>query len=388
MSFGVTPEGFARKTLAEIKASLETGWRGIFGSNTDLSESTPDAQIIGLFAAALDEVWQAAAAVYASFRPSQAIGQALSDIVQFNGITRQQGTPSAVLMTITTTGGSVALNTTHRFATTSGDLFYPIFPNSYSNGSSVIMVAVEKGPIAVGIGQLTQIVTPVSGLVSVTNAAVNYNTGTLDESDADLRARQAVSTEMAATNILESLYAALLNVAGVSDVRIYVNATAATVDGRPSNSYEVVILGGSNTDIANAIWQHHPAGIELFGSTSQDIIDSQGQTRSIEFTRPTLVPIYVTVTVASTSAYPDTGDADIKQAILDYAAGVLVPGEKFGIGDDVFPSRIYTAINSVPGHHVTALLVDDVDPPVSAADIVIDETEMASFVLANIDVTS
>lgn len=387
MSFGVTPAGFVRKTLAEIKASLETGWRGIFGTNTDLSESTPDAQIIGLFAGALDEAWQAAAGVYSSFRPSQAAGQALSDIVQFNGITRKGGTRSRVFTVITTTG-AVLVTTGSRFSSAAGDLFRPLADAALINGSSLQLEAVEVGPIAVGAGELTTIVTPLANLVSLTNGAPNFVTGTLEESDSDLRKRQIVSTEMAASNILEALYSALLNVSGVSDVRIYVNATAGTVDGRPSNSYEIVILGGTNLDIANAIWQHHPAGIELFGSTSQVIVDSQGNNQTIEFTRPTPVLIYVDVTVAPTVAYPDTGDDDIKQAILDYAAGLLVAGEKFGIGDDVLVSRIYSATNSVPGNHVTALLVDDVDPPVAATDIVIDETEIASFVLANIDVHS
>lgn len=387
MSFGVTPEGFVRKTLAEIKTSLETGWRSIFGSNTDLTPSTPDAQIIALFAGALDEAWQAAAGVYSSFRPSQAAGQALSDIVQFNGITRKAGIPSAVWITVTTTG-TVNLTTAHRFSTVGGALFRPFFDNAYINNDSVLCLAVELGPVPAGAGQLTQIVTPVANLVSITNPAANYYTGTFDESDSELRARQLVSTEMAATNILEALYSALYNVEGVTDVRIYVNATAGVVDGRPSNSYEVVVLGGTNANVAAAIWQHHPAGIELFGSSSQVIIDSQGNNQTIEFTRPTTVPIYISMTLASTSAYPDTGDADIKQAIVDYAAGLLVAGEGFGIGDDVLVTRLYTAINSVPGHHVTALLVDDVDPAVSAADIVIDETEIASFLVANIDVTS
>lgn len=387
MSFGVTPTGFVRKTLAEIMTSLETGWRDIFGSNTDLSPSTPDAQILGLFAGALDEAWQAAAAAYSSFRPSQAVGQALSDIVQFNGIARLEGTKSRVFTVIQTTG-IVLVTTSSRFASDAGDLFAPMADAALINGSSLQLEAVEVGPISVGALELTTIVTPLANLVSISNAAQNHVTGTSQESDAELRARQILSTETAATNILESLYSALYSVSGVTAVRIYVNATAGTVDGRPSNSYEIVVIGGTNLAVAQAIWAHHPAGIELFGATSQVIVDSQGNNQTIEFTRPTAVPIYITVTVAPTSAYPDTGDDDIKQAIVDYANGILVPGEGFGIGDDVLVSRLYSAINSVPGHHATAFLCDDVDPPVAATNIVIDETEIASFLVANIDVTS
>lgn len=385
MSFGVTETGFVRKTLAEIKADLEAGWRLIFGSNTDLTPSTPDAQIIGLLAGSLDEAWQAAAGVYSSMRPSQAAGQSLSDIVQFNGITRQDGTSSTVVATVTTTG-SITLTTAHRFATGSGAQFRPFAGGIYANNDTVLMIAVEIGPIPVGVGDLTQIVTPVANLTSITNVASNFSTGTLDESDSDLRARQAVSTENSAINILEALYASLAQISGVTSVRIYVNSTAATVGGRPAKSYEVVIQGGANATIATTIWQNHPAGIEVYGTTTQNIIDSQGNTQAMKFTRPSSMMIYVDVTKSPTADYPATGDDDIKQAIVDYAEGRLIPGLGFGIGDDVFASLLYTPINSVAGHHVTALLVDDVNPPVSAADIAIGETQIAAFATSRVRV--
>lgn len=385
MSFGVTPTGFVRKTLSEILDSLESGWRDIFGASIDLSESSPDAQILGLFAGALDEAWQAAAALYGSYRPSQSVGAALSEIVLFNGISRKIGTPSLVATTITTTG-SVNITSSARFASVAGDLFAPTLPGSYANGSTVLLYAVEKGPITVPAGELNRIVTPISKLTAITNPLANYYTGAYEESDAELRARQLLSTENSAINILEALYASLGQLDGVTALRIYVNDTAATVAGRPAKSYEVVIQGGDDAEIADTIWDNHPAGIEIYGTTTQNITDSQGNTQAMKFTRPTPVDIIVNIVVAPTSSYPGDGDAQIKQAILDYAAGLMVSGEKFGVGDDVLLTKLYTPINSIPGHHVTTLQIGA--PSLGTSDLTIAEDEIANFTIANITVTS
>lgn len=388
MTYGVTPAGFVAKPAAVIQSELEDGWRGIFGASVNLDPDTPDAQILGTFALPLDEAWQVMAAIYASFRPSQAAGAALSEIVAFNGITRKFGGHTVVSATISTSGGTVFLPDGTRARTVAGDEFelQTDLGNSFANGAGSLWQAVEKGPITVGPGELSEIVTPVSGWTGVSNALAQLITGSDEESDGTLRARRRVSTQTGATNILDALYSQVLQVAGVLAARVYVNDTGAVVDGRPAHSYEVVVEGGDDAAVAAAIWLKHPAGIELFGTTTENILDSQGFTQAIDFTRPTYVDIIVEVTVSATADYPATGDDDIKQAILDYAGGQLVEGEEFGIGDDVLLSRLYSATNSVPGHHVTALQIGD--PVLGTSDISIDETERARFTLANITVNS
>lgn len=386
MSFGVVPTGFSRPPLSDLLADLEAGWVAIFGATVDLSPDGPDAQILGILSGALDEIWQVGLAAYSSYRPRQAVGTALSEIVGFNGITRKAGSPSTVLVRTVSDGAGSVLTTSFRIESEAGDLFRPAVPGFFDDATSFAFLSVEDGPITVSASENWKIVTPVAGLNSMENDAATFLVGTSDESDAELRARQVLSTENGATNILEALYSALLQVEGVTRVRVYVNATNATVDGRPAHSYEVIVIGGADLDVAQAIWENHPAGIELFGATTQNINDSQGFVQAIEFTRPTLVPIIVNVVVSSTTDYPATGDEDMKQAIVDYANGLLVEGEELGIGDDVLLSRLYSATNSIPGHNVTTLQIGD--PALGTADIVIDETEIADFLVVNITVTS
>ncbi len=388
MSFGVTPTGFVGKPLADQLTEFEAGWRAIFGNDVDLSPDTPDGEVLALVAAALDEAWQVGEATYFSYRLRQAVGTALSDLVALIGLSRLLGTPTTVTAVVNTPGALILANLTSSFRIESeaGDLFRPVTPGTAGDTAVRTFQSVENAALIVSPTETWKVVTPVANLQGIVSNATPPVIGTNDESDAVLRARALLSTENGATNILESLYSALLQVAGVSRVRVYVNATNGTVDGRPPHSYEVVIVGGADADIANAIWQNHPAGIEVFGTTTEVIVDSQGFNQSMEFTRPTLIPIIIDIVTSSTPEYPSTGDDEMKQAILDYAAGLLVEGEQFGIGDDVLLSRLYTALNSIPGHNVTALQIGA--PGLGTADLVIDEDEIADFQLVNITVTS
>jgi uncharacterized phage protein gp47/JayE len=315
------------------------------------------------------------------------VGAALSELVGLNGISRKPGLASTLQLTVNTTGGSVDIPFSFRLEGETGETFFTNAPGSYANGSTIVMASIEHVALIFTGPEVWRILTPVSGLDSLDTLA-QLQIGSPDESDAELRARQILSTENGATNILESLYSSLLQVSGVARVRIYVNDTNSTVDGRPAHSYEVVVDGGADLDVAEAIWDRHPAGIELFGTTSQNITDSQGQTQAIEFTRPVVVPIYIIVNTSADARYPATGDEDIKQAIVDYANGLLVEDEQLTIGDDVRQSRLFTPANSIQGHNVVTILIGIAPTPTLETDIVIDETEIAQFLIANIIVNS
>lgn len=386
-TYGVTASGFVRKPLSVIIAELEANWITIFGPDVDMSASTPDGQWIGVRAAMQDELWQLAEADYQSMRPQQAIGAGLSDIVVFNDMTRNAGSFSLVTVGLVSTQ-DITLSDAFRLQSSAGDLWKPLAPGLYANGSFPVFQAVESGPVSVPIGDSWTVVTPLSGITSFANAAVNYVTGTATETDGELRARQRVSTENQAVNILEALNAALLDIDGVTRARVYVNDTAGVVAGRPSKSYEVVVEGGTDLEIADAIWANHPSGIEIFGMTSQVIVDSQGFNQTMKFTRPTPVPIIVDIDLSVGTDYPGTGDDEMKQAIVDYSnkAGAFADLPGFGIGDDVNISKLYTPINSIPGQFVIALQIGD--PILGTIDIPVSELEYPVFTIGNITVSS
>src|SRR5690606_29993812 len=125
--------------------------------------------------------------------------------------------------------------------------------------------------------------------------------------------------------VIDAIFAGVSNIEGVTQVVVLENDTDTTnVDGLPPHSFQVIVVGGNDTDIADVIWLKKPAGILAFGSTAVEILDSQGLPHDISFSRPTLVDIYVEVDITTFADYPSNGDDLIKQAIVDYANGDLI----------------------------------------------------------------
>lgn len=240
----------------------------------------------------------------------------------------------------------------------------------------------ETGPNAQDANTIQSIQSPVIGWDSVTNPSAAVE-GTNVETDDELRLRYVDAKFTDSLNTYEAIYAAILLLDGVEQVIIYENETDTTLISPPvpAHSFYPIVLGGNSEEIAQAIWDNKPAGIGTYGGVTETVIDSQGVGHTINFGRPTDLPIYVEVSVTADSNYPTNGDDQIKQAIYDYINGLK-------IGEDVIFSRLYTPINTVPGHYVTTLLVDDVDPPVASANVTVDYFKRATITLADIVVNS
>ncbi len=164
-------------------------------------------------------------------------------------------------------------------------------------------------------------------------------------------------------------------------------ATAVLKGGRLAKSFEAVIEGGSDADVANKIWTTKPAGIQTFGNTSFTITDSQGEQQIINFSRPT--PIYIWVAVALTlypeETFPPNGQDLVADAIDSY-------GNSLGIGVDVLLQRVLAQIFTVSGiasgvMQIAATNGPGDSPLYGTADIPIQENEIAVFDLSRITVT-
>lgn len=206
-------------------------------------------------------------------------------------------------------------------------------------------VAKSTGPIPALANTLTVIETPVPGFSSVNNP-LDGVIGRDEETDAALRLRRFTSLRLAGAGAVEAIRARLQNVTNVVAAYVFENPTG-TVDtaGRPPHSVECVVTGGADADIATTIWNAKPGGIELFGSVTENITDSQGTVQPIKFSRATDIYVWIDVvlTLYSEEAFPSDGYTLVRDAILNYAA------ENIGIGTDVLLKRLYTPIFSIPG---------------------------------------
>lgn len=294
-------------------------------------------------------------------------------VVEFDGADGSK--PHSMIKVVTNTlydGGAVAVTIQVT------ELQAGVLPNV-----DIAVEAEEAGDIRAYAGTLTIIETTVAGWSAVTNAS-DIDNGRDIESDAALRLRRGITLQTSGDATVESIRSRLLEIDNVTAVRVFENVTDVTDSfGRPPHSIECVVEGGTDTDIAELIWQVKGAGIETYGGDSETVYDSQGFPHTINFSRPTPIDIYVDAAlVVDPLVYPTGGDDAVKQAIVDFAKA------NWGIGADVIYTELFGAIHQIEGILEIDLKIDTAPAPAGVVNIAINDDEIASFDTANIAVTS
>ena len=248
------------------------------------------------------------------------------------------------------------------------------------NQGTTDATAESDGPTQAIAGLLTVIETPVTGLTSVLNVT-DAEVGRFVETDLELRSRRGETLQVAGKATVDAIRAALLNMEGVTDVIIFENDSLVELNGIPPKSYETVVNGADDADIAQKLWDTKPAGIRTFGDITENATDSLGFLHPMQFSRPTLVPIYVELDLTVDSTFPLNGIAAAKEAIV-------TRGSAFGIGGTVivYP-RLISALDTIPGIVDVVMRVGIAPSPTLDDNIPIDPNEIATFDTTNVGVT-
>lgn len=384
--YGIIQTGFNRKRLDLLLTELDTAVRTVFGDSINLSPEAPDGQINGTVSGSNADLWEILEMCYNAFNPSSAFGATLSSLVELNGLTRLSAQPSTVAIDVTgtpaalITAGSIISNGVTQFSI---DADITIGGGGTASGNAT---ATANGGLIGLAGTVTTIETPIAGWTTVTNP-LDAQLGRLQETDVQLRSRRASSVAIPAQSVIDTIFANLSALTGVTQVSVLENVSdSVDSNGVPAHGFVAVVEGGVDADIGNAIWQTKPAGTKAGGNTSYVVTDTQGFSQTINFSRPTQIPIYVKVVLSRNNAYPDDGDDLVKQKIIDYAGGLLVEGEGFLLSEDVIQSRLFTPVNQVPGHDIINIFISTAPNPTLETNIVISSTEVSQFIIANIEV--
>lgn len=394
-TYGLTPSGFVPKTLAIIAAEMDAALKAAFGPETDTSAETVFGQLIGIFSEREALLWELAEAVFNSAYPDLAEDIALDNAVALTGHTRFPATYTRILgVALTGTAGTVVDAGTIFSVSGSPDIIFltETAVTLTGSGDTVDCIAPETGPINVNAGTLTQIDTPVAGLVSVTNpfAAIP---GRNMETDAELKIRRNTSLQISNAGPTGAIRTAILNLnadesaIAIDFVYVFENTGSTTdINGRPAKSFEAIVYqaGGSterDQEIAQAIYDAKPAGIRAYGDVSMPVEDSFGQSHTVSFSRPEDVPIYLELDLRVGSSYPANGDDLVKTAIVTW-------GNSLGLGSDVVVNPMLIAQAS------TIAGITDIDVRIGTSlaptldnNITIGQTEISAWDTDNITIT-
>ena len=371
----------------------------------NLDPSTPD----GLKMAhdseifyALDETLQQA---YNSKDPNKAKGNDLDIVCSLTGTTRSSGSRSSVELTLTATPGTI-IPAGNRFEsiTTGSRWETDQTVTADSLGSATVnATCTVVGPTQADEDTITRIVDVVAGLASVTNPDP-ATPGADAQRDEQLRVTRATAVGRPGNNQTDSTYGELYAVPGVRRVKIYENDTGSasvSVDnphGLPAHSYAVIADGGTDEDIAMAIYLKKNPGPPLYqaGTPFEVEVTSPkypSNKKIIRASRPIYVDMLPVIHVVNDGTLPSNADQLIKEAMMEYAAGDLIPADVgfkidgFDIGETVPFSTIFTPVNKVIGSYGDSY----VDLPSSSlnggqANVAIAYNQMSRWTESNITV--
>lgn len=333
--------GLTLPTYEDIRDDLIESFKSIYGQDSYLEEDSPDYQWISAVASKVSDAFQLLQYVYNSRSPWTATGAALDSIVKLNGLTRKSASYSTCTVTVSGTPGAVIVNGVCK--DTSGYLWdLPASVTIGSGGTVDCSAQCETiGAISALTGSITTINTPQSGWLSVTNADAAV-VGQPIETDAQLRARQALSTRTASHTMLSGTVAAIAAVSGVTRYNVVENYTSAyDADGNPPHSVTCVVEGGTDDDVAEAIFYNRGIGCDMNGTTSTYVTDPDtGDSVEVKFTRPDYIPIYVECIINPFTGYTLATRTAIETALYNYLNDLQ-------IGSDLTISGLYGAVMDV-----------------------------------------
>lgn len=335
----VDQAGLHMPDYEQIKSVLITAWIGVFGEDLYIEPDSQDGQLIAVFALALLDCYQAIEAVYHGYSPTTATGENLSRMVKLNGISRLKGSRSTVDLRIVGQPGTTIKNGLAKSKSGSEWDLPEVVVVPPAGEIIVTATARETGPVSAQAGEVTEIGTPTRGWQSVNNAK-SATIGRATETDAELRARQRISTALPSRTVFDGTVGAVASVPGVLRWRGYENDTGLVdANGIPGHSICLVVEGGDSRAIAEAIARKKTPGCGTYGGTSISVIDEMGVPSLIRFQRPKVVSVAVRVTLKPRFGYLSVTGEDIKAAVVQHIKG----GQ---IGDDVLVSRLSCPINS------------------------------------------
>lgn len=368
----------------------------------NLDPSTPDGLKLAHDAevfSALDETLQQA---YNSKDPNKASGVDLDVIASLTGTSRSEGTASTVtgfvLSGVASPLTTVPAGTIFESVTTGSRWTLDQQWTLDSSGQAVVdITCTEIGPIEADAGTITRIITTVPGLTSCNNPSP-ATPGTGIESDSSLRVKRATAVGRPGNNQIDSMLGELYAVDGTRRVKVYENDTNTTdSNGLPPHSIAPIIDGGTDADVAMAIYTKKNPGVALYQAGTPISVDVTSPTypdnvKTIKFSRPKYVDMVIAVTIKNDGSLPSNTQDLIRDAFIEFASGGLVPAEfgfkvdGFDIGETVPYSTLYTPINKVIGQYgnsyVQTLTVNG-----GTTNVTIAFNELSRWTSSNITVT-
>lgn len=386
---------FVPDTTEDILEALMASARTQFGNDLNDDEEAVIRTFYRPIAVLLAEAQVDVATVLSQAQLEHAEGTALDKLTELIGVFRKEAQPATGTATFSRasaagTDYTIPKGTVVQTSGVDPVKFKTAEVKTLASGTTSVdapIEAVEPGVRGnVGANTVTVMASPPTGVESVTNAT-ETDGGENEEADDDLRARAEDELSNGMLGTAPGVINALKKTTGVKSVSLFINDGSSTdTDGLESHHFEAVVEGGTDGDVGQALWESKAAADGSQGGVHGSAVTYQadlgnGNTHPVNFSRPTVVPIYVDIDLSTTDEYD--GDSKVRDAIVQYLGGTLTSGgEEDGelrVSDDVVYTKILSAIMSVDGiADVPSLTIGKTASPTGSSNISIAASEIAT----------
>lgn len=239
---------------------------------------------------------------------------------------------------------------------------YKYFDEATTSAVSANIRASMGGSVGnVGRNSITVMPSPPTGVHSTTNLYPTgdrdfhdkdgepFRIGEAEETDIELRDRARDSVSGGGDATADSIIDYLLNeVEDVRSVNVYENKEdTEDADGMPPFSFETIVYGGEDDNVAEAIFEKKALtardvggirGVEVTESVYSDVNDQRFE---ITFSRPDSLDITLETDIVVDETY--IGDDELKDEIVSYIGGENtddITEIGLGVGEDVYMDQV------------------------------------------------
>jgi len=337
-----------------------------FGGGMSKSLTTPQGQMAQSDAAIIADKNDQLLYIANNINPDYASGRFQDAIGRIYFIDRIAATGTTVTATVTglvgtpIPAGSTAQDEAGYIYSSLTDAVIPA-----TGTIDIVFQNLTSGAIPCPVGALNRIYRGISGWSGITNAAAG-STGNDVETRANFEYRRKQSVALNAKGTPESIYAAVLDVDGVTDAYVWSNHSGSPVNigatnyPVPAHSVYVAVYGGNAADIANAIYIKNQAGCGMVGNTSYVVTDTtQGTNNPPQYTitwnTPSPSRTYFKVEISDNASLPSNIGDLVKEQVINAFNGEsdLVP--KARIGSKLFAGGYYSVVNKIDPSVVNVL---------------------------------
>lgn len=351
-----TATGWQAPSEQAVLTGVQADINAAFGGGVNPALTTPQGQLAMSLTAIIAETNAQVINLFNMFDPAYAYGRAQDALGRIYFLARQPALPTVVQAVCS--GGQGTLIPVGAVAKAADGLLYTCTEAGEIGAGGTVTLPFScntYGPIACPAGTLTRIFRAIPGWDSVTNPTDGV-LGRDTESRSQFEERRAASVAKNAVGSLNAVQGAVLDVSNVLDAYVTENTTSSPINVRgvavAAKSIYVSVSGGTDDDVARAIWSKKAPGCAYNGNTTVEVEDTAGvysaplPTYDVSFERPAGLPILFAVVLQNNAQIPADAATQIQAAIMLAFAGAD-GGSRARIGSNVLASRYYGAVSSL-----------------------------------------